>query len=157
MLKVGDRAPDFTLPSDQGSSIRLSDFRGQRVVLFWYPTAGSQSCTTEACGFRDDFPDFQAIDAIVLGISPDTIDEQQKFSGKNGLPYPLLADPELKAANLYEVWGPKKMFGRDIMGILRTTFIIDEKGVIRAVFERVRTPGHSTKVLETLESLNTSE
>jgi peroxiredoxin Q/BCP len=153
MLKVGDSAPDFKLPSDQGTSIRLSDFRGQRVILFWYATAGSQSCTTEACGFRDDFPHFEVQNAVVFGISPDTIEDQQKFTRKHKFPYPLLADPELEVANLYEVWGPKKMFGKDVMGILRTTFVIDEKGVIRSVFERVRTPGHSQKVLEALGTL----
>lgn len=153
VLKAGDSVPDFELLSGRGETVRLSDFRGRKVVLFWYATAGSPSCTTEACGFRDDYSGFEEAGAAVLGISPDKLEDQRTFSEQHGFPYPLLADPDLEAAKRFEVWGPKKMFGREVMGILRTTFIIDEEGVIRKVFERVRTPGHSRKVLEALRAL----
>ena len=148
--QIGDPAPSFALPSEEGELIKLEDFHGKRVVLFFYPRANTKGCTTEACGFRDDYSAFEAKDVVVLGISPDTVSDQAKFSQKYTFPYHLLADEDHAIAEAYGVWVLKKMYGREYMGVQRTTFIIDEEGKIQEVFEKVKPLGHSQQVLDVL-------
>lgn len=133
MLTVGDMAPDFELISDEGKPVKLSDFRGQKVVLFFYPKAATPGCTTQACGFRDNYSVFESNEATVLGISPDTPEELAKWRAEEGFPYALLSDPEHEVAEAYAVWGEKKMYGRAYMGIIRSHFVVDEDGQIADV------------------------
>ncbi|MEW6567891.1 MAG: thioredoxin-dependent thiol peroxidase [Chloroflexota bacterium] len=150
MPKVGSPAPDFELQTDCGETIRLRDLRGRRLVLYFYPKADTPGCTTEACGFRDDFSQFEKRNVLVLGISPDDVRRQSRFKGKYALPFTLLADPDHKVCQAYGVWGKKKLMGKEYMGVLRTTFLIDEQGKISRVFEGVRPEGHSREVLAAL-------
>jgi peroxiredoxin Q/BCP len=152
MPEPGDPAPLFELKDDKGEIVRLKDFRGQRVVLFFYPGADTPGCTKEACSFRDEYSGFTDLEISVLGISPDTVGAQFKFSQKYGFPYPLLADPDHGVAESYGVWGTKKSFGREYEGVHRTTFVIDEDGSIERVFKRVKPEGHSLEVLEYVEN-----
>jgi peroxiredoxin Q/BCP len=148
--QVGKMAPDFELETDSGETFRLSDLRGKRVVLYFYPRADTPGCTTEACAFRDDFSIYEEKDAMIIGVSPDTVKRQSNFKGKYDLPFTLLADPDHKVAEMYGVWQLKKMRGREYMGIVRTTFIIDENGKISRVFEGVKPKVHSGEVIEAL-------
>jgi thioredoxin-dependent peroxiredoxin len=129
-LKVGDTAPDFELPSDSGETVKLSDFRGKRVVVFFYPKDDTPGCTTQACGFRDNYLAIEEKNATVLGISPDGVKSHQKFKTKFNLPFILLADEGHKVADTYGVWGEKSNFGKKYMGIIRSHFVIDEAGRI---------------------------
>jgi peroxiredoxin Q/BCP len=129
-LKVGDTAPDFEALSDSGKQIKLSDFRGKRVVLYFYPKDSTPGCTTQACGFRDSYPTVQKRKAVVLGVSPDGVSSHQKFKEKQKLPFPLVVDADHKIADAYGVWGEKSMYGKKYMGIIRSHFVIDEKGKI---------------------------
>jgi peroxiredoxin Q/BCP len=151
MPQPGDPAPLFELQSDQGEIVRLKDFWGKRVVLFFYPRANTPGCTKEACSFRDEFSEFTDLDIVVLGVSPDTVDAQSRFSQKFGFPYPLLADSDHQVAEDYAVWGTKKSYGKEYLGVLRTTFVIDEDGRIEHVFEKVKPEGHSLEVLNYLK------
>jgi len=128
--KVGDVAPDFTLQSDSGESVRLSDFRGKRVVVYFYPADDTPGCTTQACGFRDAYPQITEQNAVVLGISPDGVESHRKFKSKYDLPFILLADEDHAVAELYGVWGEKSMFGKTFMGVIRSHFVVDEAGKI---------------------------
>lgn len=128
MFNVGDVAPDFELLTDEGTPLKLSDLRGQRVVLFFYPKADTPGCTTQACGLGERFPDFQAANATVLGVSPDPVENLTKWRAKVNLPYNLLSDPDHAVADLYGVWGEKSMYGNKYMGIIRSHFVIDEEG-----------------------------
>jgi peroxiredoxin Q/BCP len=148
--QIGEMAPDFELESDRGETFRLSELRGKRIVLYFYPKADTPGCTTEACGFRDDFSIYQEKDTVIVGISPDTVKKQSNFKGKYNLPFPLLADIDHKVAELYGVWQLKKRSGREYMGIARTTFIIDKDGMISHVFEGVKPKTHSGEVLDAL-------
>jgi len=150
MPKVGDQAPEFALETDSGETVRLSDFRGRRVVLYFYPKADTPGCTREACAFRDDFKAYEEKGAVILGVSPDAVRSQAKFRAKFELPFPLLADPERRVAQAYGVWGKKQFMGREVTGILRTTFLIDEAGRVAQVFEGVKPAGHSGEVLAAL-------
>jgi len=150
MPRVGEPAPDFELESDSGETVRLSDFRGRRVVLYFYPRADTPGCTKEACGFRDDFRSYAEKDVVILGVSPDQVRSQAKFRAKYGLPFPLLADPQRRVAEAYGVWGKKKVMGKEVMGIRRTTFLIGEDGKIARIFEGVKAEGHSGEVLAAL-------
>lgn len=127
-LQIGDPAPDFTLPSDQGTTVHLSDFRGKRVVLYFYPKDDTSGCTTQACGFRDAYPQIEEKNAVVLGISPDDAKSHQKFKTKYDLPFLLLVDSDHAVAEAYGAWGEKSMYGRKYMGIIRSHFVIDETG-----------------------------
>lgn len=150
MLKENDVAPDFTLPTHEGSTLRLSELRGRRVVLFFYPRADTPGCTTEACEFRDQNEEFDSRDAVILGISPDSIDEVRAFREKYHLPYPLLADAEHQVAEQYGVWVEKSMFGRKFWGVERTTFVIGADGRIEQIYRKVKPSGHAMQVLEQL-------
>jgi peroxiredoxin Q/BCP len=148
--QVGQDAPDFTLPSDAGGETSLRSLRGRKVVLYFYPKDDTSGCTTQACEFRDAWADVQAAGAIVLGVSPDGVASHGKFRAKYELPFPLLADEDHRVAEAYGVWGEKSMYGRTYEGILRTTFVIDERGRISHVFEKVKPKGHAAEVLAAL-------
>ena len=147
-ISAGNLAPDFELLDDANRARRLSDFRGQRVVLYFYPADDTPGCTKEACNFRDDYSAYQDSGVTILGVSPDSVKSHVKFKAKFGLPFPLLADEDHKVCDLYGVWGPKKLAGREYEGVLRTTFLIGSDGTIRRVFEKVRPAEHSVEVLE---------
>lgn len=150
MPKIGAKAPAFTLPTDDGSSVSLRDFAGKKVVLYFYPKDDTSGCTTQACEFRDSWRAVQQAGAVVLGVSPDGVASHQKFRDKFALPFPLLADEDHAVAERYGVWGEKSMYGRKYFGILRTTFVIDEDGRIVHVFEKVKPQGHAAEVLAIL-------
>jgi len=150
MQAEGAIAPDFTLPADGGGEVSLSDYRGKQVVLYFYPKDDTPGCTTEACNFRDDYSELLAAGAVVLGISPDSVQSHDKFKRKFELPFPLLSDPDHKIAELYGAWGEKKMYGKTYMGIIRSTFIIGREGTIVKVFPKVSPKNHSQEVLAVL-------
>jgi thioredoxin-dependent peroxiredoxin len=150
MPNENDLAPDFELTADDGSTVRLSDLRGQKVILFFYPKANTSGCTVEACEFRDRQPDIQEQGAVILGISPDAVKAQAKFRADFDLPYRLLADADHSVAEDYDVWKEKSMYGKKYMGVDRTTFLIDEEGRIAKVFRKVKPQGHAQEVLQAL-------
>jgi peroxiredoxin Q/BCP len=151
----GSPAPDFTLPSDEGAEVSLKALRGTPVVLYFYPKDDTSGCTTEACEFRDAWSDVKKTGARLFGVSPDGVRSHEKFRAKFTLPFPLLADEDHAVAEAYGVWGEKSMYGRKYMGILRTTFIIDGRGRIARVFEKVKPAGHAGEVLTALKQLAT--
>lgn len=153
MLKVGSKAPAFTLASDRGGSVALKDLKGTPVVLYFYPKDDTAGCTTEACEFRANWRSIQAAGATVLGVSPDSVASHKKFRTKYRLPFPLLADPDHAVADAYAAWGEKSMYGRKYHGVLRTTYLINRAGKIVKVFEKVRPKGHAAEVLAALEQL----
>ena len=153
MLAPGDLAPDFTLPTDTGAPLTLSALRGRPVVLYFYPKDDTETCTKEACDFRDLFPRFDTSGVAVLGVSPDSVKSHAKFRKKYALPFTLLADTEHAVAGAYDVWHEKSMFGNKYMGVLRTTFVIDAAGRVARVFEKVRTAGHAAEVAAVLTEL----
>lgn len=150
MPTPGQTAPDFELPSDSGKTVRLSDFRGRKVVLYFYPKDMTSGCTKEACSFRDNYPQYEEQGAVILGVSPDPPQSHVRFKSKYNLPFLLLSDEDHKVAEQYGVWGEKQMYGRAYYGILRTTFVIDEQGRIAKVFTKVKPDGHGEEVLEAL-------
>ncbi len=150
MLKPGDKAPAFSLPTDEGKTLALQDLKGKKVVLFFYPKDDTSGCTKEACGFRDSWVDVKKTGAVVLGVSPDGVASHQKFKQKFELPFPLLVDHDHKVAAAYGAWGEKSMYGKKYEGILRTTFLIDAAGTISRVFEKVKPEGHAAEVLAAL-------
>jgi thioredoxin-dependent peroxiredoxin len=150
MIEENQLAPDFTLLSDQGDAVKLSALRGKKVVLYFYPKDDTPGCTKEACGFRDDYSIFTMKGAVVLGVSPDGADSHQKFRTKFALPFYLLSDPDHRVADLYGAWGDKQMYGKTYQGILRSTFIIDEQGLVVKVFRNVKPEGHAQEVLALL-------
>jgi peroxiredoxin Q/BCP len=152
MLQEGTIAPDFTLPTDGGGEVTLSDYRGKKVVLYFYPKDDTPGCTTEACSFRDDYSAIIAAGAAVLGVSPDSVKSHDRFKAKFSLPFALLSDPEHQVADMYGAWGEKTLFGRTFMGILRSTYIIDEEGKILKVFPNVNPQEHSQEVLAVLKA-----
>lgn len=150
MLKEGDPAPDIQLETDSGAPFRLSGMKGKTVVLYFYPKADTPGCTTEACEFRDFSHEFAGKNAVIVGISPDAVKSQAKFKGKYDLPFTLLADADRTAAEAYGVWKEKNMYGKKVMGIERTTFIIGPEGKIARIFSKVKAQGHAEKVLAAL-------
>ncbi len=150
MLQPGAKAPAFSLQSDAGETITLSQLKGRKVVLYFYPKDDTSGCTVEACEFRDHWAQVKETGAVVLGVSPDGVESHQKFKRKYKLPFPLLADPDHTVAEKFGVWGEKSMYGRKYFGILRTSFLIDEEGRIAKVFEKVKPKGHAGEVLEAL-------
>src|SRR5512142_1623279 len=147
MLKQGDKAPDIKLKTDSGEEFRLSELKGKRVVLYFYPKADTPGCTTESCEFRDGIGAFAGKGVTVIGISPDKPAAQSKFKSKYELPFTLLADEEKAAAQAYGVWKEKNMYGKKMMGIARTTFVIGPDGKIEKIYEGVKAQGHAAQVL----------
>jgi len=150
MLEVGNKAPDFISTDESGNKVSLKDFKGKKVVLYFYPKDDTTSCTAEACDFRDNFARVKKLGAVVLGVSPDSEKSHAKFKTKYELPFTLLADTEKEIVNTYGLWQEKSMYGRKYMGVVRTTFIIDEKGKITHIFEKVKVKGHVDEVLTAL-------
>ena len=150
MLEPGDPAPDFTAVDDQGNTVKLSDFRGRPVVLYFYPKDHTPGCTAEACRFRDRHAELDALGAVVLGVSPDSVKSHQRFRDKHRLPFRLLSDPDRTLAKAYGVLQDKRLFGRTILGIERTTFVIDGEGRIRAVIRGIRADQHPDQALQVL-------
>ena len=146
-LKAGDKAPNFTAKDQNGNTISLSDYIGKKLVLFFYPKASTPGCTVEACNLRDNHERFQSLGYDILGVSADSEKRQTNFRNKYKFPYPLLADEDKTVINAFEVWGPKKFMGRTYDGIHRTTFVIDEKGMIEQVITKVKTKIHSEQLL----------
>jgi peroxiredoxin Q/BCP len=149
-LKIGDTAPDFEMLTDQGSQVKLSDFRGKRVILYFYPEDDTPGCIKQACGFRDHFIEIEEKNAIVLGVSPDNVGSHQKFKTKYNLPFTLLVDEGHKIAELYGTWGPKSFFGKDYEGVIRSHFVIDEQGQLIDVQYKINAPDSVAKALETI-------
>jgi peroxiredoxin Q/BCP len=150
LLTSGIPAPDFSLPDENGLLRKLSDYRGQKVVLYFYPKDDTPGCTKEACNFRDGFAQYQKNGVVILGISPDSSRSHTKFIEKFSLPFSLLADEDHQVCELYGVWGRKKFMGREYDGVFRTTFLIDDEGQIMKVFENVKPDEHSDEVLAAL-------
>jgi peroxiredoxin Q/BCP len=151
-LKMGSKAPDFDVPSSAGKNITLKEFKGKKkVVLFFYPKDNTPGCTVEACGFRDKFKEIEKQGAVILGVSPDGDKAHQKFITKFGLPFVLLSDEDKAVCQAYGVWVKKSMYGKEYMGVARTTFIINKDGAIANVFEKVKPDGHNEEVLEALK------
>ena len=149
-LHVGDNAPDFSAPSTDGTIISFKDYKGKKLVLYFYPKDDTSGCTRESCAFRDNLGRVRKKGAEVLGVSVDSVRSHQKFTEKYDLSFPLLADEEKRVVNAYGVWKEKSMYGRTYMGIERTTFIIDEKGKITRIFEKVKVDNHVDEVLDAL-------
>ena len=152
MIETGQTAPDFELADQDGDPVRLSDLRGQRVVLYFYPKADTPGCTTQACGIRDHQADYDAAGATVLGVSPDPVASVKRFHDKHGLTFRLLADEDHAVAETYGVWAEKSMYGKTFMGNERTTFVIDEDGVVREALRKVKPAEHDGLVLGVLEA-----
>jgi peroxiredoxin Q/BCP len=152
MLKEGAVAPQFTTTDAEGDTVRLKDLRGEKVVLYFYPKDDTPGCTKEACSFRDAFSNFKTRGIRVFGVSPDSETSHKKFAAKYKLPFTLLADTDRAIAEAYGVWGEKKFMGRTYMGVLRTTFLIDEKGKIKKVFNKVKPEEHASEVLEAFDN-----
>ena len=147
-LKIGDKAPDFSGIDQNGSTVQLKDFKGKKVVLFFYPKASTPGCTAEACDLQNNIDRFVAQNYQVIGVSADSQKRQLNFAVKNNLQYPLIADEDKTIINAYGVWGPKKFMGREFDGINRTTFIINEKGFIEDIIAKVKTKEHTTQILK---------
>lgn len=147
MLKIGDKAPEFSLVADSGGKISLKDLKGKKVVLYFYPKDMTSGCTQEACDFRDNIKKFEKKNTVVIGVSPDDTKSHNKFKDKYELPFTLLSDETKTMLNDYGVWQEKSMYGRKYMGVVRTTFIIDEKGIIEKIYEKVKVPGHIAELL----------
>ena len=150
MLQAGMKAPDFTLMDQNGASVRLADFLGKKVVLYFYPRDNTPGCTRQACAFAQNYEGFKSRDIAVIGISKDSVASHLKFAQKYDLPFVLLSDPQLEAIQAYGVWQEKKMYGKVTMGVARTTFIIDEEGIIQKVMLRVKPDTNAQDVLNAL-------
>ena len=143
-------APDFSLKSDAGKTVNLSDYKGKDVVLYFYPKDDTSGCTAEACSFRDDYSAYEKANVVILGVSPDSIESHIKFKDKYHLPFPLLADEDHKITEMYGAWGKKQLYGREYDGVLRTTYLIGKDGKIKKVFEKVKPAEHSAEILAEL-------
>ena len=150
-LKVGDDAPDFELPDQDGKTHKLSDYLGQTILVYFYPRDFTPGCTAEACQIRDNFPKFSGVNTLVLGISTDTVESHKKFAQKYRLPFTLLSDVKKEVVKNYGVYKPKKLFGKEFFGTARTSFLIDKNGKITKIYEKVKPAIHATNVLIDLE------
>ena len=150
MLEIGTKAPDFTLPDQDGNLVSLSDFRGKTVVLYFYPRDNTPGCSRQASAFAQAFSEFEALDAVVLGVSKDSTASHQKFAAKYGLPFRLLSDPELTTLQAYGVWQEKKLYGKTSMGVVRSTYVIDGDGIIRHAMPKVKPDANAGDVLALL-------
>lgn len=151
MLKVGDRTPDFKLQDQNGKWHTLNDYKGKKVLIYFYPRDFTAGCTIEACSLRDSFPKFNNLKAVVLGVSTDSVESHRKFADKHQLPFTLLADTQKEMVENYGVWQKKKFLGKSYMGIARTSFLIDEKGKILKIYQKVKPPIHAAQVLSDLQ------
>ena len=147
MLSIGTMAPDFTLPDQNGATHSLSDYRGQKVILYFYPKDNTAGCTRQACGFKDLMPQFREKGAVILGVSKDSVVSHKRFEEKYGLPFTLLSDVEKTVIQAYDVWKEKKNYGKVSMGVVRTTYLIDENGVIVRAFDKVKAADNPTQML----------
>ena len=150
MLEVGMKAPAFTLPDKDGNLVSLADFAGKTVVLYFYPRDNTPGCTRQACAFAGAYEDFKKINAVVIGVSKDSVASHQKFAEKHGLPFILLSDPELTAIQAYGVWQEKKLYGKVSMGVVRSTFVINENGMIEKAMPKVKPDTNAAEILEYL-------
>lgn len=146
MVEVGKKAPAFNLTDQSGKNVKLSDLKGKKIVLYFYPKDNTSGCTKEACYFRDEISMFDKLDAVVLGVSADSVESHKKFADKYQLPFSLLSDPGKKMLETYDVWKEKSMYGKKYMGIERTTVIIDENGKVKKIFPKVKVEGHIEEV-----------
>lgn len=154
MVEVGKKAPAFTLPADDGEKISLSNLKGKKIVLYFYPKDDTSGCTKEACDFQDNLKSIRRKDAVVLGVSADSIQSHQKFRKKYDLTFPLLSDESREVIEAYGVWKEKSMYGRKFMGIERTTFVIDSEGKISRIFSKVKVQGHVDEVIHALDEIS---
>jgi len=152
MLKEGQKAPSFKLKDQTGEVVSLESYKGKNVVLYFYPKDETSGCTKEACNFRDEFPKFSKIDAVILGVSPDSVESHKKFAEKYKLPFSLLSDEKKEVLEKYGVWQEKSMYGKKYMGVVRTTFVINEKGIIKKIFPKVKVDDHNNEVMEVLKA-----
>ena len=150
MLEIGTVAPDFTLPDQNGATHSLSDYRGQKVILYFYPKDNTAGCTKQACNFKELMPQFREKGAVILGVSKDSVASHKRFEEKYGLPFTLLSDEEKTVIQAYDVWKEKKNYGKVTMGVVRTTYLIDENGVIARAFDKVKAADNPAQMLETL-------
>ena len=150
MLKIGTEAPDFTLPDQNGTMHKLSDYRGKKVILYFYPKDNTSGCTKEACGFAERYSQFQEKDAVILGVSKDSVASHKKFEQNYQLPFTLLSDENKEVLQKYEVWKEKNMYGRKTMGVVRSTYLIDENGIIVKAMEKVKAADNPQQMLEAL-------
>ena len=150
MLETGIKAPDFTLPDKDGNAVSLSDFTGRKVVLYFYPKDNTPGCTRQACAFAAAYEGFRSKNVAVIGVSKDSVASHQKFAAKHGLPFILLSDPELQAIHAYDVWQEKKLYGKVSMGVVRSTYIIDENGIIEKAMPKVKPDTNAAEILEYL-------
>ena len=153
MVNIGDKAPEFSASTDGGGTVSLKDLKDKKIVLYFYPKDMTPGCTAESCGFRDALPDFSKVNAEIIGVSKDSVKRHDKFKEKYELPFMLAADEDGKMCEAYGVWQEKKNYGKTYMGIVRSTFLIDEKGKIAAVWRNLRVKGHVEKVLEEAQKL----
>ncbi len=150
MLEIGTKAPKFTLSDQDGNQVSLTDFKGKKVILYFYPKDNTPGCTTQACGFGELYPQFREKDGVILGVSKDTVASHKKFQEKYSLPFPLLSDTELSVIKAYDVWQEKNMYGKKTMGVVRTTYLIDEEGTIIKAFGKVKAKDNPAQMLELL-------
>jgi peroxiredoxin Q/BCP len=155
MLEVGTRAPQFTLQDQDGEKVALKDLKGAPVVLYFYPKDDTPGCTTQACGIRDQWAEFEEAGAVVLGVSPDDVDSHARFAAKHDLPHRLLADPERTVIEKYGAWGTKKMYGKEYEGVIRSTVLIDPAGKVAAVWPKIQPKPHADTVLKAIRALDT--
>ena len=152
MLEVGTKAIDFTLPDELSNPVTLSSFRGKKVVLYFYPKDNTPGCTKQACGFAQLYPDFVKKGAVILGVSKDSVKSHKKFEEKYQLPFTLLSDPDLVAIQAYDVWKEKNMYGKKVMGVVRTTYLINEEGIIEKAYTKVKAAQNPNDMLEVLNA-----
>lgn len=152
MLEVGTKAPDFTLLNQNGEEISLSQYRGQKAILYFYPKDNTPGCTKQACGFAQLYPDFVKKGAVILGVSKDSVKSHKKFEEKYQLPFTLLSDPDLVAIQAYDVWKEKNMYGKKVMGVVRTTYLINEEGIIEKAYTKVKAAQNPNDMLEVLNA-----
>ena len=152
-VEIGKPAPKFDMPADGGGKVSLAALKGQRVVLYFYPKDDTPGCTTEACDFRDALPDFAKVKAAVIGVSRDSVASHDKFKKKHALPFALASDADGKASAAYGTWVEKSMYGRTYMGMERSTFLIDEKGIVRGIWRKIKVKGHVEEVLKAVKAL----
>jgi peroxiredoxin Q/BCP len=145
-LSVGDQAPDFSLPDPDGTQVSLSALKGQKAVVYFYPAASTPGCTTQACDFRDNMASLTSAGYAVVGISPDTPEDQRRFRDEQQVPYPLLCDPSREVLEAYGAWGEKKLYGKTVTGVIRSTFVLDEQGKVEKAMYNVKATGHVAKL-----------